>query len=199
LSPSKVPVEPHLAPERFSSTHLLGLASLGVADLLRRREELPSVDGRHEQHAVVVAEDDILPRHSPLSDRGGVQRIRGTVVEALRAGGDRSEAKQGQPDRSYVDGVAVQSPNDDSLQPSARASRATRSPTHAHRAARRCRRPRRLQVRPLPGPQGRCRRYRHAESGRPAQRGGSPTRPPAMRQEQSALGPEPAGMHPLVS
>ena len=51
-----------------------------------RDEDFPGAAGRDEQHAIVIAQDQVLPIHGPISHRGGRQRIQDPGIEALRAG-----------------------------------------------------------------------------------------------------------------
>lgn len=115
---SKVGVKPHLTSQGVASTHPFGLAPFGVADTLTKRKNLPRPDGWHEQHAIVITKDDVLPGHRPIADRRGVQRILGTVIKALRTGRDGSKAEDRQPDCTYVRCIAMQPPDDQSLQAS---------------------------------------------------------------------------------
>jgi hypothetical protein len=94
------------------------LASLGVADCLRKREQVHSAGGWHKEDAIVIAQDQVLPTHRPISDRDRLQRIVGAGIEALRAGWDCSQAEDRQPDRPEVGGVAMQAPDHESFQPS---------------------------------------------------------------------------------
>jgi hypothetical protein len=55
LPPGKVAVELHLTAQGDTCMELFGLAPLGVADRLRKREDIPGPGGRHEQHAIVIA------------------------------------------------------------------------------------------------------------------------------------------------
>ncbi len=114
----KVDVKLNLATQGNTSTHEFGLAPLGVADGLRKREDVPSACDWHKQHAIVIGEDQVLAAHRLISHGGGLQRIFGTDVESLRAGWDRSQAEDRQPDRPYVSCIAVKPPDNDSLQPS---------------------------------------------------------------------------------
>jgi hypothetical protein len=100
LTLRKVGVELHLTAQGDTCTDPFGLASLSVADRLRKREEVHSAGGWHKKHAIVIAQDQVLPTHRPISYHGGLQRIVATDIEALRAGWDRSQAEDRQPDRS---------------------------------------------------------------------------------------------------
>ncbi len=114
---SKVGVKLHLTAQGDTSTDSVGLAPLGVADRLRKREDVPSAGGWHKEHAIVIAQDQVLTPHRPISYYGGLQRSLGTDIEALRAGWDRSQAEDRHPNRAHVGGVAMQPPDHDSLQP----------------------------------------------------------------------------------
>src|SRR5918996_986760 len=118
LALRKVDDELHLAAQGDTCTHPFGLASLGVADPLRKREEVVSAGSRHEEHPIVVAQDQVLPTHRPLSHGGDLQRIMGTGIKALGPGWDRSQAEDRQPNRSYVSRVPMEPPDHESLQPS---------------------------------------------------------------------------------
>jgi len=118
LALCKVDIKLNLATQGNTSTHEFGLAPLGVADGLGKREDVPSACDWHKQHAIVIAEDQVLAAHRPISHDGGLQRIFGTDVESLRAGWDRSQAEDRQPDRPYVSCVAMKPPDNDSFQPS---------------------------------------------------------------------------------
>jgi len=118
LALSTVGVELHLTAQGDTCADPFGLASLGVADRLGEREKFLSAGGWHEEHAIVIAQDQVRTTHRPISHRGGLQRILGTDIEALRAGGNRSQAEDRQPDRSDVSCVAMQSLDHDSRQPS---------------------------------------------------------------------------------
>ena len=118
LALGKVAVKLQLTAQGDACPDPFGLASLGVADRLRNREEVPSGGGGHKKYAIVIAQDQVLPAHRPISYRGRRQRILGADIEALRAGGDCSQAEDRQPDRSNVGGVAMQPPDHESLQPS---------------------------------------------------------------------------------
>ena len=117
LALGQVAVEPHLTAQGDTCVELSGLASLGVADCLRKREDFLGAAGRHEQHPIVIAQDQVRTIHGPISHRGGRQRIRDPGIETLRAGRDRSQAEDRQPDRLDVGGVAMQPPDHDSVQP----------------------------------------------------------------------------------
>src|SRR5215211_1251234 len=110
LALRKVAVKLQLTAQGSTCPDPFGLASLGVADRLRNPEEVHSAGGWHKEHAIVIAQDHVLPTHRPLSDRGGFQRIVGADIEALGAGWDRSQAEDRQPDRSYVSCIAMQPP-----------------------------------------------------------------------------------------
>src|ERR687891_1031567 len=101
LALRQVGVEPHLTAQGDTGTDPFGLASLRVADRLRKREDVHSSGGLHKEHTIVIAKDQILPTHCPISHRGGLQRILGTDIEALRASWDRSEAEDRQSNRLY--------------------------------------------------------------------------------------------------
>ena len=115
---SKVGVKLHLTTQGDTRTDSLGLASLGVADRLRKREDVRSAGAWHKEHAVVIAQNQVLTTHRALSHSGGLQRILGTDFEALRAGWDRSQAEDRQPNRLHVSCVAMQPPDHHSRQPS---------------------------------------------------------------------------------
>ena len=53
--------------------------------------------GRDEQHAIVIAQDQVLPIHGPISHRGGRQRIQDPGIEALRPAGIAPRLKTGKP------------------------------------------------------------------------------------------------------
>jgi hypothetical protein len=114
---SKVGVELHLSAQGDTFSDPFSLASLGIADHLRNGEDLLGACGLHKEHAIVIAQDQVLPIHRPLSYRGGLQRTFRTGIDALRAGWDRSQAEHWQPDRSYVTRVAMQTPDHHSHQP----------------------------------------------------------------------------------
>src|ERR1051326_4874993 len=118
LALSEIGPKLNLAPQGNTSTHEFGLAPLGVADGLGKREDVASACDWHKQHAIVIAEDQVLAAHRPISHDGGLQRIFGTDVESLRAGWDRSQAEYRQPDRPYVSCIAMKPPDNDSFQPS---------------------------------------------------------------------------------
>jgi hypothetical protein len=118
FAPCKVDAKLNLATEGNASPHEFGLAPLGVADCLREREDFSGACDWHNQHAVIIAEDQVLAAHRPISHGGGLQRILGSDVEALRAGWDRSQAEDRQADRPYVSCVAMEPPDNDSFQPS---------------------------------------------------------------------------------
>ena len=99
LALGKVAGKLHLTPQGDTCPDPLGLASLGVADRLRNPEEVHRGGGWHKKDTIVIAQDQVLPTHRPLSDRGGLQPILGADIEALRAGGDGSQAEDRQPDR----------------------------------------------------------------------------------------------------
>lgn len=86
LALGKVGFELHLAAQGDTCLDPFGLASLGVADRLRERDDIPSTDGWHQEHPIVIAQDHVLTTHSPISHSGELQRIMGTGIEALRAG-----------------------------------------------------------------------------------------------------------------
>jgi hypothetical protein len=92
--------------------------SLGVADRLCEREDVPSAGGWHKQHAIVIAKDQVRTADGPTAHSGGLQCVRGADIEALRTGGDRSQAEDRQPHHSYVSRVAMQAPDHDSFQTS---------------------------------------------------------------------------------
>src|SRR5258706_7630542 len=115
LAFSEVGPKLNVATQRNTSMHEFGLAPLGVADGLGKREDVPSACDWHKQHAIVIAEDQVLAAHPPISHEGGLQRIFGTDVESLRAGWDRSQAEDGKPDRPYVSCVAMKPPDNDSF------------------------------------------------------------------------------------
>ena len=117
LALGQVAVELHLTAQGDTCAELSGLAPLGVADRLGQGEDFPGAAGWDEQHAIVIAQDQVLPIHGPISHRGGRQRIEDPGIETLRAGRDRSQAEDRQPDRLDVGGVAMQSPDHDSVQP----------------------------------------------------------------------------------
>jgi hypothetical protein len=94
---SKVGVELHLRPQGDTCTDPFGLASLGVADCLREREDVPGGGGRHKQHAIVIAEGYVVTAHCPIAHSGRLQCVLRTNIEAPRSGGDRSEAEDRQP------------------------------------------------------------------------------------------------------
>src|SRR6266851_3662440 len=73
LPAGQVAVEPHLAAERYAVPDLCGLASFGVADGLGQREDLPGPFGGQEEHAIVVADDEVRAGHGPLPHRRGLQ------------------------------------------------------------------------------------------------------------------------------
>jgi hypothetical protein len=70
LALGKVAVELHLSAQGGTCAELSGLAPLGVADRLGKREDFPGAAGRHEQHAIVIAQGQVLPVHGPVSHRG---------------------------------------------------------------------------------------------------------------------------------
>src|SRR3984957_5106851 len=117
LALGQVAVELHLTAQGDACAELSGLAPFGVADRLRQREDFPGATGRHEQHAIVIAQDQVLAIHGPLSHRGGGQRIGDPGIETLRAGRERAQAEDRQPDRLDVGGVAMQPPDHDAVQP----------------------------------------------------------------------------------
>jgi len=108
LALSKVGGKLHLTAQGDTCTDPFGLASLGVADRLRKHENVPSARGWHKDHAIVIAQDQVLTTHRPISHRGGLHRSLGTDIEALKAGWDRSQAEDRQPNRWYVSCVAMQ-------------------------------------------------------------------------------------------
>jgi hypothetical protein len=69
---SKVGVKLHLTAQGDSGADPFGLASLGVADRFRKREDVPSADGWHKEQAIVIAQDQVLTTHRPFSHRGGL-------------------------------------------------------------------------------------------------------------------------------
>src|SRR5580700_1189215 len=86
LPPGQVTVELQLAAERDAGADLAGLMAFGVPDGLGDREQVTGPGSRDEQHAVLVAEDQVLGADRVLADRGALQRVRWPGVEALRAG-----------------------------------------------------------------------------------------------------------------
>src|SRR5215469_18276303 len=90
---------------------MFGLAPLGIPDPLGQREDLLGLRAGYEEDAVIVAENQILAAHCPVSDDGGLQRVMRAGVEPEGASGDRSQAEDRQPDRPYVSGVAMQPPD----------------------------------------------------------------------------------------
>jgi hypothetical protein len=69
LALRKVGVELHLTAQGDTRTHPFGLASLSVADRLRQREEVHRAGGWHKEHAIVIAQDQVLPTHRPRLSR----------------------------------------------------------------------------------------------------------------------------------
>jgi hypothetical protein len=65
----KVAVELQLTAQGDTCTDPFGLASLGVADRLRKREQVHSAGGWHKEHAIVIAQDQVLPTHRPRLSR----------------------------------------------------------------------------------------------------------------------------------
>jgi hypothetical protein len=65
LALRKVAVELHLTAQGDTCPDPFGLAVLGVADRLRKREEVHSAGGWHKEHAIVIAQDQVLPTHRP--------------------------------------------------------------------------------------------------------------------------------------
>ena len=100
LALGKVAVKLQLTAQGSTCPDPFGLASLGVADRLRKREEVSRAGGWHKEHAILIAQDQVLPTHRPISYRGGLQRIVGADIEALGAGWNCSQAEDRQPDRS---------------------------------------------------------------------------------------------------
>ncbi len=115
LPARKVVTKLHLPAQRDARTDPFGLAALGVTDCLGQCEDLLGAAGRHEQHAIVIAQDQILAIHCPIAHGGRRQRVTGTGVEAQRTGRDRSHAEDRQPDRAYVGRIAMQPPDHDPL------------------------------------------------------------------------------------
>ena len=70
LALGKVAVELQLTAQGDTCPDPFGLASLGVADRLRQREEVHSAGGWHEEDAIVIAQDQVLPTYRLISDRG---------------------------------------------------------------------------------------------------------------------------------
>src|SRR2546429_4983013 len=101
----KVDVKLNLATQGNTSTDEFGLAPLGVADGLGKREDVPSACDGHKQPAIVIAEDQVLAAHRPISHDDGLQPIFGTDVESLRAGWDRSQPE----DRRPLDATPISS------------------------------------------------------------------------------------------
>lgn len=86
LALGKVGFELHLTAQGDTCTDPFGLASLGVADRLRERDDIPSADGWHKEQPIVIAQDHVLTTHSPIVHSGELQRVVGTDIKALRAG-----------------------------------------------------------------------------------------------------------------
>jgi len=101
----------------FEIGRLFGLAPLGIADRLGQREDLLGLWAGEEEHAIIVAENQILAADGPISDDRGLQRVMRAGVEPEGASGDRSQAEDRQPDRPYVSCVAMKPPDNHSLQP----------------------------------------------------------------------------------
>lgn len=117
LALSEIAAKLHLAAQRNPRMDLFRLAPLSVADRLREGADVQGAGGRREQHAIVIAQDQVAAIHRPVSDTGRLQRIRPADIEALRTGRDRAQAEDRQPDRPDVSCVAMQAPDDDSRQP----------------------------------------------------------------------------------
>src|SRR5207253_9869598 len=96
----KVDIKLNLATQGYTSTHEFGLAPLVVAEGLGKREDVPSACDWHKQHAIAIAEEQVLAAQCPISHDGGLQRISGTDGSSMRVGSDRSLAEARQPDRT---------------------------------------------------------------------------------------------------
>lgn len=118
LALHKVVVKLQLLAQGDACTDPFGLASLGVADRFRKGEDLRSAGGWHKEDAVVVAQDQVFPTYGPISHRGALQCILRTDIKALRAGWDRSQAEDGEPNRSDVFRVPMQPPDHEAIQAS---------------------------------------------------------------------------------
>src|SRR5256886_16934294 len=98
----KVDIKLNLATQGNTSTHEFGLAPLGVADGLGKREDVPSACDWHKQHAIVIPEDQVLAEHRPISHDVGLQSIFGTDVMSVRSGMDRSQTEDRQHGHTYL-------------------------------------------------------------------------------------------------
>ncbi len=117
LALSKIRVELHLTPHGNTCTDKVSLASLGVANGFRKREDFVGTGSRQEEHAIVIAENQVISTHDPISHGGRLERIRGTGVEPLRARWDRSQAEHRQSNCSHIGRIAMQSPDHHSSEP----------------------------------------------------------------------------------
>ena len=97
LALGKVAVELHLTAQGDTCVDLSGLAPLGVADRLREREDIPGAAGRHEQHAIVIPQDQVLTIYGPISHRGGRQRIQTRASRRCGPAGIVPRLKTGNP------------------------------------------------------------------------------------------------------
>ena len=110
----KVLGEMNLIAKRYAFANSLGLTALGVSNCLREPEYLLDVNPRHEERAIGIAENDVVATNSPLANRCRLERVRLPLIEPLRTGRDRPEAKHRHPDFANVHRVAMEAPNDDS-------------------------------------------------------------------------------------
>jgi xylulokinase len=116
LALREVGAELYLCAQRDACPDALGLAPLGIADRLGQREDLLGPRAGQEEHSIIVAQNQILAAHRPVSDDGGLQRVMRAGAGLEGASGDRSQAEDRQPDRPYVSGVAMQPPDHHSCQ-----------------------------------------------------------------------------------
>src|SRR5579872_3866736 len=75
VAPGQVAFELQLAAERDTSPDLIGLAPFSIPDRLSDGEQLGGAGGRHEQHTVVIAQNQVRTGDRPLRYGGGRQRI----------------------------------------------------------------------------------------------------------------------------
>src|SRR4051812_41727992 len=71
--PGQVGLELDLAAQRFPGPDLPGLVPLRVVDGVRQREQLAGRGGGNEEHAVVIAEHEVVAADRPVPDGRGRQ------------------------------------------------------------------------------------------------------------------------------
>src|SRR5258708_1295641 len=118
LALGKVTIKLNLVAQGDASTHGVGLTPFSFADRLCKREDIRSGSRWNEKHPIVIGQDEILPIHRPICHSGIPQRAVRARIEPLRAGWDRSEAEDGQPNRSYVSRITMQAPDQDAFESS---------------------------------------------------------------------------------